>query len=1091
MNIDLSNSFHPSDNDKFILKHWKDSGIYNDWIHNTSKPIFHFVDGPPFVSSDNLHYGHILISLLKSSVLYYKRMEGYNVLNKLGYDTHGLPIEMVVNNLLGVNTRREILNMGVDKYNAKCKETISNYANAWKPTFESIGRMTDDDNYKTMDPKFMESVWWVFKQLWDKGLVYRGKQVMPYSTKCNTPLSNFEAGQNYKDVEDTTVYVAFQIIGDLNVEGDEKRPSGLADENNYIIAWTTTPWTLPSNIALCVNPYDHYVMIFSKKLGKKYIVAKNCIEKVFSDFSLDNYNYNYDYQILDCFSGNQLNNVEYKPLFNYETNSNHVFKIVADDFVKCFPFDKDKCPGSGVVHLAPLFGEDDWRICNSTSIIDINNMPYQPIDENGFCNYKNEDDNDVKLNGIFYKDTNKLIIKDLENRGFIIKKEQYRHSYPFCWRTDTPLIYRATDAWFINVKSIQERLIDNNKKINWFPENIGTGRFHKWLENTRDWCISRNRIFGTPLPIWIADDNEIVVIGSIEELKSYTGVELSDLHMEFVDKLEFIKDGKKFVRVTEVFDCWFESGAVPYGQIHYPFENKDYFDNDNEALCDFICEGIDQTRGWFYTLHVLATALFDKPAFKNVICSGLILASDGRKISKRLGNFVPPNEVITKYGADVLRLYMLKLPATYAESSKFKEEDIIAQTKTITQWINSFKFLIEHIKMYELSLNTKYEYVNLPHDNEFDNWIVSRLHTTIKNIKRCMTKYELSSVIDLIYDFIEDYTNWFLKFNRARLKGKLGKKECFESLSICVYITNNFNKALAPITPFLSETIFLNMKQNNINFDYSKSVLLLDYFNDETLLTTNIVSERRFALFQKVCNIIRHIRNTNGLNSLKTPIKIVKVYVDNDISSDDLDKMSEYFLSDVVNILETQIIINKADKYEITMDAKWGKKYKSNFNKIKEELSKLDISQIENKNIINVCDYEIPFEEIIMHKKTSLIAQPNEILYESDGLNILLDKSKDGNVKDKLFIRTLVSHTQKIRKEKGIRQWEQLRFHFMINNLKCNELVKQYVETIKIDLGGFEILMTPDVNNPIVESNFIYSYDDDDDTIVQILIYKN
>jgi len=1088
MNIDICSCFNPSDNDKFILKHWKDIEVYNDWIHNANKPIFHFVDGPPFVSSDNLHYGHILISLLKSSVLYYKRMEGYNVLNKLGYDTHGLPIEMVVNNLLGVNTRREVLDMGVDKYNQKCKETINNYANAWKPTFESIGRMTDDNNYKTMDANFMETVWWVFKQLWNKGLVYRGKQVMPFSTKCNTPLSNFEAGQNYKDVEDTTVYVTFKIKDSLNLEGDEKTPTGLSDFNNYIIAWTTTPWTLPSNLALCVNPYDHYVMIFSKKLGKKFIIAKNCIEKVFSDFSIDD-NYNYEYQILDCFIGSFLNNIEYEPLYRYDTNLDHVFKIVTDDFVKCFPFDKDKCPGSGVVHLAPLFGEDDWRICSSSGIIDMNKMPYQPIDENGFCNYINEDRNEAKFQGLFYKDTNKLIIKDLENRGFIIKKEQYKHSYPFCWRTDTPLIYRATDAWFVNVKSIQDRLIDNNKKINWFPENIGTGRFHKWLENTRDWCISRNRIFGTPLPIWISSDNDIIVIGSIEELKSYTGIQLTDLHMENVDKLEFIKDGKKFIRVTEVFDCWFESGCVPYGQIHYPFENDDYFNDHNEALCDFICEGIDQTRGWFYTLHVLATALFDKPAFKNVICSGLILASDGRKISKRLGNFIPPNEVIYKYGADVLRLYMLKLPATYAESSKFKEDDIIAQTKTITQWINSFKFLLEHIKIYETLFNKKYVYHNVINDNEFDNWIISRLHTIIKNIKLCMNKYELSRIIDLIYEFIEDYTNWYLKFNRSRLKGRNGYNDCYQSLCICVYITNEFNKAIAPFTPFLSETIFINMNYNGLQFDNGKSVLLLNYFNDS--LTTNSISERRFASFQKVCNIIRHIRNTNGLNSLKTPIKAVKIYVDNEVNRDDILTMNDYFMSDVVNVLDTQVIINNDFKNEILIDAKYGKKYKGNFNKIKEELCKLDLTEIYNKQIINVSGFEIPIEEITITKKSSVIALLNEILYQTEGFTILLDKSKDDNVKEKLFIRTLVSQTQKIRKEKGIRQWEQLRFHFMINNLKCSALLKQYIEIIKNDLGGYEILGKPDTVNPIVESNFIYSYDDDDDTIVQILIYKN
>jgi isoleucyl-tRNA synthetase len=485
MDIEIGVQFNPVENDKTILQLWsKDGGIYKKWSDkDSSKKDFNFVDGPPFVSSNNLHYGHILVSLMKSSVLYYERMNGKNVENKLGYDTHGLPIEMAVNKLLDVHTRKDVLELGVDKYNQKCKETIASFSGAWQPIFEMVGRITSDDHYKTMDYTFMESVWWVFKQLYNKGLVYQGVRVMPYSPACNTPLSNFEASQNYKDVEDITVYVSFKIASIIPYIDYSHFPNSV-DCDVYIVAWTTTPWTLPANMALCINENENYVIIHSKKKDKYLIIAQNSITKLFQDYSCQNS----DYNIIDVFIGKHLVDVEYEPLFHHVATENHRYRIVADNYVQCFPYEKDKSPGSGVVHLAPGFGEDDYRVCKNWSVIKSDSDIYVPIDDNGVFQLDLLDGDlfGQSINGKFYKETNRIIIKYLDENEQVIKKESYRHNYPFCWRTDTPLIYRAMDSWFIETTKLRDDMLENNKKINWYPSHIGSGRFQNWLENTKE-----------------------------------------------------------------------------------------------------------------------------------------------------------------------------------------------------------------------------------------------------------------------------------------------------------------------------------------------------------------------------------------------------------------------------------------------------------------------------------------------------------------------------------------------------------------------------------------------------------------------------
>ena len=1088
MNLGIGFNYNPTENDKEISNIWKSIGLYEKWSSKKNNcEDFNFVDGPPFVSSNNLHFGHILVSLMKSSVLYFKKMNGQNVINKLGYDTHGLPIEMCVNKILNLHTRQDVIAFGIDKYNNHCKETIKSFSGAWKPVFEMVGRITNDEHYKTMDPSFMESVWFIFKKIFEKGLVYSGNSVMPYSIGCNTPLSNFEASQNYKDVDTQSIYVAFKITSIISYFDYSIFPNDI-NQDIYIVIWTTTPWTLPANMGICINRFETYVLIKSKIDQKYLIIAKNNINKLFQDDTFDNISYN----ILEVFLGLHIVNATYEPLYIYTHTYNHTFRIVDDNYVQCYTYEKDKSPGSGAVHLAPGFGEDDFRVCKLTNIINDKIDIFIPIDENGKFNliHNNENNNSIELHGLFYKDSNKIIMKDLEERGLLIKTELYRHSYPFCWRTDTPLIYKAVHSWFIDTPKIRDDMLENNEKINWYPNNIGTGRFKKWLEETKPWCISRNRFFGTPIPIWlnISDNNDILVIGSIDELLSLSGLTTKqiwgdnsiDLHTEFIDNIIITKDGKTYKRISEVFDCWFESGCVPYAQNHYPFSGFT-FDDSKPALCDFICEGIDQTRGWFYTLHVISTILFNKPAFKNVICSGLILAADGKKMSKNLGNFKNPINVLEIFGSDVLRLYMLNLSATSADCSRFVEEDINNQTKPIMQWINSFKFMIEHVQMYENMIGKKLMLSNkLNITNDFDKWIMSCLMSSIINIQNYMSIYDFPKCILTIYLFIENFTNWYLKFNRNRLKGKEGVENWEDSLHTVIYITNQFNLLVAPFMPFLSETIFINLKKWNINYYQTQSVLLVDYPNtDNNYIYKD--AEYRFEQFQKCCETIRSLRNKVGLSSIKIPIKTVKVISNDENLIHSLERMKEYFLREEINVIDVvfEKISNDNDQnIVITMHPSLGKVYKNDFQAIRQFLNSLsddDKITIINNSINNICGYNIPIEHLTINKNNNISISINESLIELDNMTIILDKTQDNYVLENHFIRMVIYHTQKMRKTLGLRPWYPIQFYYDVKDVRLIEILKKRVDTLKKELCH-DVIFDEIELDKYGDDTFIYEY---------------
>lgn len=614
----------------------------------------------PFLLPHPLYYfiyRHILAGTIKDTVTRYATQTGHYVERRAGWDCHGLPVEFEIDKTLGITSRDQVLEMGIGTYNAHCRGIVTRYTSEWQTTVNRLGRWIDFENdYKTMNPDFMESVWWVFKQVFDKGLVYQGFKVMPYSTFCGTPLSNFEAGQNYKDVEDPACVVSFPVVG--------------AADGASLLAWTTTPWTLPSNLALCVNESFEYLKIKDVKSGNVYFLMESRLVQIYPQMggkkwkAADNGKL---FEVLQRLKGTELVGMQYEPLFDYfKERFPLAFRVISDAYVTSEG-------GTGIVHQAPAFGEDDFRVCLKHGVMTKQDVAC-PVDANGCFT-----DEVPEFKGRLVKEADEDICEHLKQAGRLVNKAKYMHSYPFCWRSDTPLIYKVVPSWFVGVETFKDKLIKNNADTYWVPNFVKEGRFHNWLADARDWCVSRNRFWGTPIPIWANEEmTELVCIGSVAELEEKAGLpkgSVTDLHRESIDDIVIKgKDGQPLKRIDEVFDCWFESGSMPYAQHHYPFENKERFEKGFPA--HFIAEGLDQTRGWFYTLMVLSTALFDKPAFTNLIVNGMVLASDGKKMSKRLQNYPKPELVLNQYGADALRMYLINSPVVRAEPLKFKEEGV-------------------------------------------------------------------------------------------------------------------------------------------------------------------------------------------------------------------------------------------------------------------------------------------------------------------------------------------------------------------------------------------------------------------------------
>ena len=806
-----------------ILKFWEENDICNKSIQQRpADNEYVFYDGPPFATGLP-HFGHFVPGTIKDVFPRYQAMKGKRVIRRFGWDCHGLPVEAEVEKTLGIKGYFNVMNYGVAKFNDACRSIVLRYTEEWKHTITRMGRWVDfDHGYRTMDKSYMESVWWVFKTLYDKGLIYEGYNILPYSPLLASPLSNMEVSLGgYKDVTDPAVTIRFKADG---------------EENTYFLAWTTTPWTLPSNLALAVGPDIDYVKVMDTDSGDYYYLAEKLLHKYYKDGK--------GYEIVARVKGSDLKGRTYEPLFPYfaDLKKQGAFIVVCGDYVTT----EDGC---GIVHTAPGFGEDDYNVLKGTGIPVV-----CPIDAE--CRFTDEVPD---FKGLFVKDADKGVIEWLKAHGKLVKRENYLHSYPFCYRTKMPLIYRAMSCWFVDIQKIKQTMLDCNEEIRWVPDHIKHGRFGKWLEGARDWAISRNRFWGNPIPVWKCDGSDYIeVIGSVEELEAKCGKKVEDLHKQYVDELTWPSpDGKGTMRrIPDVLDCWFESGSMPYAQEHYPFDNKERFEKIFPA--DFINEGLDQTRGWFYSLTILAAALFGKPAFMNCIVSGIVLAADGRKMSKSERNYTDPMEIINKYGADALRFALIDSPLVRADDLKFSDEIVkdVLKSLIIPLW-NAYSFFVTYANIdgYEPS-ETPYEKLS----NPLDRWIISDLNKLIKDVSDALDTYQVDNACSALVVFIDDLNNWYIRRSRRRFwksENDGDKKEAYDTL---YRVLLTFSKIAAPMIPFITDEIYQNLRTDKM----PESVHLEDYpvytegERDEKL-------EREMSLTTKTIAMGRALRSSSNL----------------------------------------------------------------------------------------------------------------------------------------------------------------------------------------------------------------------------------
>lgn len=832
----VSNRPDFSKNEESVLALWAEEGTFaKSLAQRKDAPVFRFYDGPPFATGLP-HYGHLLAGTIKDIVPRYQTMRGHYVERRFGWDCHGLPIEALAQDALGVSGAYEIRKHGVDAFNEQCRSMVLRYVSQWRETVTRMGRWVDFDNdYKTMQPAFMESVWWAFKQLWDQGRIYKSHRIMPYSWKLSTPLSNFEAGNNYKDVQDPAVTVRCRVTeGAHPAWGDEA----------YLLVWTTTPWTLLSNLAICAGPEIDYVAVRDKADGAVYILAEARLSAVFRKAE--------SYEVLERFKGTALQGVRYEPIFPQYKDAPNAFVVLTDAYVTT-------TDGTGLVHNAPAYGEDDFRVCSAAGIELVD-----PLDE--ACAFVAPAPEAWR--GRFCKDCDKDIIRELKAAGKLVHQSTIVHSYPFCDRTDTPLIYRAIDAWYVRVEDLHDRLTANNATVHWQPAAVGANRFGNWLRDAKDWNISRNRFWGSCLPVWVNEDDpdDMICVGSVAELEALSGQKITDLHKHFIDKVLIVRDGHTYRRTPEVLDCWFESGSMPYAQQHYPFSGKAL---ESFFPADFIAEGLDQTRGWFYTLLVLGTLLFGKAPYKNVVVNGLVLAEDGKKMSKRLKNYPDPNEVIQKYGADALRLYLINSPVVRAENLRFSENGVRQILRDLLiPWWNAYSFFVTYANADGFD---EPEVARPDSTNVLDRWIVSSMETLIADVTSALDAYDLQRAVRPFVAFVDDLTNWYIRRSRRRFwksEDDTDKRRAYRTLR---YVLVQLSKVAAPFCPFVSEQIYRNLR----GASDPESVHLCDFPVAEAA-ARDLRLEEDMALVQRVVSLGRQLRTDEDLK-VRQPLARLRV----------------------------------------------------------------------------------------------------------------------------------------------------------------------------------------------------------------------
>ncbi|MEI6603265.1 MAG: isoleucine--tRNA ligase [Clostridia bacterium] len=979
-----------------IMDFWKVNDIFQKSIvGREDRPIFTFYDGPP-TANGKPHIGHVLTRVIKDIIPRYKTMKGYKVLRKAGWDTHGLPVELEVEKLLGISGKPEIERYGVEPFIKKCKESVWKYEQEWRRMTERVGYWVDMDNpYVTYHNNYIESVWWSLKQIWDQGLIYKGYKIVPYCPRCGTSLSSHEVAQGYQDVKEVSIIVRFKAK---------------AWEDTYFMAWTTTPWTLPSNVALTVNPTEIYVR--AKVGGEFLIVAEALAEKVLPA----------GYEVVEQFVGNDLVQYEYEPLYSFVDPEKKAWYICADPFVTL-------SDGTGIVHTAPAFGEDDAAVGKKFD------LPFvQLVNEQGrFVEAV------TPWAGVFVKDADPLIIEELTARGLVFEKLDYEHSYPFCWRCDTPLIYYARDTWFIEMTKVRDRLVQNNKTVNWLPESIGELRFGNFLENVVDWGLSRSRYWGTPLPIWECECGHKEMIGSIEELKK-AGKDVPDdieLHKPYIDAVEIPCPhcGAEMTRVSDVIDCWYDSGAMPFAQWHYPFENKEIFDQNFPA--DFISEAIDQTRGWFYTLLAISTCLFDESPYKNVIVLGHVQDRDGQKMSKHKGNVVDPFDVLDKQGADAVRWYFFTGSAPWLPSRFYEDAVNEGQRKFMGTFWNTYAFYILYADLDGFNpTNYSLEYEKLA---VMDQWVISKLHTLIQFVDNSLETYRITESARAIQEFADALSNWYVRRCRERFWASDMHQDKINAYMTLNYVLETLTKLAAPFVPFMTEAIYQNLVCT-VNPTAPESVHLCAFpkANPAWILPE---LETHMDLVLSVVVLGRAGRNNANIKNRQP---LANMFVKSDITLPD--DFSELVMEEL-NV--KGLVFTESAKEFMTYKFKpqlktVGPKYGKIVGQIGQMLQTLDGNAVMDdfaagKNLeLQVGDVAVTLlQEDLLIEETQ---KPGYIAETQGDIIVVLDTNLTPELIEEGFVREIISKVQSMRKEAGFEVLERITL-FHTGNTKLADII--------------------------------------------------
>ena len=994
-----------------VEKFWRDNHIFEKSIEDRKDaPTYMFYDGPP-TANGKPHIGHALTRVIKDMIPRYRTMKGYKVPRKAGWDTHGLPVEIEVEKELGINGKEQIEKYGVAPFIEKCKESVWKYKSMWEQFSNVIGFWADmDDPYVTYHNSYIESEWWALKQIWDKGLLYKGFKVVPYCPRCGTPLSSHEVAQGYKDVKERSAIVRFKK----------------KDEDVYFLAWTTTPWTLPSNVALCVNPDEEYSKV--KQGDYTYILASALVETVLKD----------DYTVLETYKGKELEGIEYEPLWGGLNVKGKAWYVVCDSYVTL-------TDGTGIVHIAPAFGEDDSRIGRNY------NLPFiQLVDAQG--NLTKE----TKWEGIFVKDADKLVLKDLEESGKLFDAPVFEHSYPHCWRCNTPLIYYARESWYIKMTAVKEDIIRNNNTINWIPESIGKGRFGDWLENIQDWAVSRNRYWGTPLNVWICECGHMHSIGSIDELKSMSKNCPDDieLHRPYIDAVTITcpECGKEMRRTPEVLDAWFDSGSMPFAQHHYPFENKEMFEAQFPA--DFISEAVDQTRGWFYSLLAISTLIFNRAPYKNVIVMGHVQDEDGQKMSKSKGNAVDPMDALNKFGADAIRWYFYVNSAPWLPNRFHDKAVEEGQRKFLGTLWNTYAFYVLYADIDNFD-PTKYslEYDKL---SVMDKWLLSKLNTLVNTVDEYLNNYKITETARALQSFTDDMSNWYVRRCRERFWAKGMEQDKINAYMTLYTALITLSKISAPMIPFMTEEIYQNLVRS-VDKSAPESIHLTDF----PKVNEKFIDKDLEVSMDEVLDIVvlgRAARNSANIKN-RQPIGNMYVKAENilspfyvEIIEDELNVKAVEFKDDVEEFVS----------YSFKPQLKTvGPKYGKLLGKIKEALSNLDGHKaMQELNADGALNFDFDGEKVVLGRDDLLIetAKNDNFVTEADNkVTVVLDIRLDDALLEEGFVRELISKIQTMRKEAGFEVVD----HIVLSqsgNDRIAEIIKKNEAVIKNDTLADEIV---------------------------------